>query len=83
MNDNDDYTFKSIIYWCKTSNPEEYKNIYNKTVDYHYYSFRNNTECDLAATLKMYKAQFVCASIEIIHGMNSTQSLKLMIVAVL
>ena len=65
VNNNDGYTHKSIIYWCKTSNPEEYKRIYNKTVDYHiYYSFRNNTEFDLAATLKeMYKAQFVCASI--------------------
>lgn len=65
LNDSDGYTFKSIIYWCKTSNPDEYKNIYNKTVDYYiYYSFRNNTECDLANTLfQMYKSQYVCASI--------------------
>ena len=65
MNDSEGYTFKSVIYWCKMSNPEEYKNIYNKTVDYYiYYSFRNNTECDLANTLhQMFKAQYVCASI--------------------
>ena len=66
INDSNGYTYKSIIYWCKTSNPEEYKNIYNKTVDYYiYYSFRNNTECDLANTLfQMYKSQYVCASIK-------------------
>jgi P4 family phage/plasmid primase-like protien len=65
MNDVDGYTFKSIMYWCKTSNPDEYKNIYNKTVDYYiYYSFRNNTECDLANTLfQMFKSQYVCVSI--------------------
>ena len=65
INDRNGFTFKSIIYWCKTSNPDEYKNIYNKTVDYYiYYSFRNNTECDLANTLfQMYKSQYVCASI--------------------
>ena len=65
MSDSDGLTFKSIIYWCKTSSPDEYKNIYNKTVDYYiYYSFRNNTECDLANTLfQMFKSQYVCASI--------------------
>lgn len=65
MNGSDGFTFKSIIYWCKTSNPDEYKTIYNNTVDYYiYYSFRNNTECDLANTLfQMFKSQYVCASI--------------------
>lgn len=65
LNGDEGLTYKSIIYWCKTSNPEEYKIIYNKTVDYYiYYSFRNNTECDLANTLfQMYKSQYVCASI--------------------
>lgn len=64
-NDNNGFTYKSIIYWCRLSNNEEYKNIYNKTVDYYiYYSFRNNTECDLATTLnEMFKAQYVCVSI--------------------
>ena len=58
-------SYKSIIYWCKISSPEEYQKIYNRTVDYYiYYSFRNNTECDLANTLfQMYKSQYVCTSI--------------------
>ena len=58
-------SYKSIIYWCQISNPEEYKNIYNKTVDYYiYYSFHNNTECDLANTLfQMFKSKYTCTSI--------------------
>lgn len=58
-------SYKSILYWCKISNPDEYKKIYNNTVDYYiYYSFRNNTECDLANTLfQMYKSQYICTSI--------------------
>ena len=59
-------TSKSIIYWAKISNMEEYEKIYKKTVDYYiYYSFHNNTEFDLANTLyHMFKSQFVCASIK-------------------
>ena len=62
---NSDLTYRSIIYWARISNPDEYKIIYNNTVDFYiYYSFRNNTECDLANTLfNMYKSQFVCAGI--------------------
>lgn len=57
---------RSIIYWSKTNNPEEYEKIHKKTVDYYiYYSFYNNTEVDLANTLhQMYKHQFVCAAIK-------------------
>ena len=59
-------TSKSIIYWAKMCNFEEYEKIYKKTVDYYvYYSFHNNTEFDLANTLyHMYKSHFVCASIK-------------------
>ena len=59
-------TSKSIIYWAKISNPEEYNKIYKQTIDYYiYFSFHNNTEYDLANTLyHMYKSQFVCASIK-------------------
>ena len=59
-------TSKSIIYWAKISNPDEYNKIYKQTIDYYiYFSFHNSTEYDLANTLyHMYKSQFVCASIK-------------------
>ena len=59
-------TSKSIIYWAKISNNEEYNSIYKQTIDYYiYFSFHNSTEYDLANTLyHMYKSQFVCASIK-------------------
>ena len=65
LNSEEGLSYKSIIYWCKISNPDEYKKIYTNTVDYYiYYSFRSNTECDLAKTLnEMYKSQYVCTSI--------------------
>ncbi len=70
-NDGDSYnnaglSYKSIIYWCKTYNPTEYKKIYENTVDYYiYYSFKNTTEFDLANTLyHMFKSQYVCTSIK-------------------
>tara|TARA_Y100000768_G_C23991051_1_gene693087 strand:- start:11036 stop:13849 length:2814 start_codon:yes stop_codon:yes gene_type:complete len=63
---NSGLSFKSIIYWCKTHNPTEYKNIYQNTVDYYiYYSFKNTTDHDLANTLyHMFKSQYVCTSIK-------------------
>ena len=59
-------TFRSIIYWSKISNFEEYNNIHKKTIDYYIFvSFKSNTECDLATTMyHMYKSQFVCTSIK-------------------
>lgn len=59
-------TYKSIIYWSKMYNFEEYSKIYKNTIDYYInYSFRNNTEFDLATTLfHMYKSQFVNVSIK-------------------
>ena len=59
-------TLNSIIYWCKISNPEKYKAIYEKTIDHYIlYSAANNTEYDLAMVLyQMYKDCFVCVSIK-------------------
>ena len=59
-------SYRSIIYWCKNSNYDEYVKIYKKTIDYYInYSFKSNTECDLANTLfNMYKSQYVCVSIK-------------------
>lgn len=56
---------KSIIYWSKTFNPEEHAKIYKNTINYYInYSFKNNTEFDLAITLfNMNKCQYVCSSI--------------------
>lgn len=65
-NNRDGLTDRSIIYWAKQCNPEEYDALHKKTVDYHiYYSFYTKTEVDLASTLKcLYKSQFVCASMK-------------------
>lgn len=59
-------TRKSILFWAKMENPEEYQKIYKDTIDYYIYnSFRNNTEFDLAMTLhSMYKCQYVCSGIQ-------------------
>lgn len=59
-------TRKSILFWAKMENPDEYQKIYKDTIDYYIYnSFRNNTEFDLAMTLhSMYKCQYVCSGIQ-------------------
>ena len=61
-------TYKSIMYWCRMSNLDEYNKIYKNTVEYYiHYSFQknNDTEVDLANTLfHMYKSQYVCVSIK-------------------
>jgi len=59
-------TMKSIIYWCKISNENEYKKIYNDTI-YHYvnYSIKNSTDYDLANVLyHLFKESYVCSSIK-------------------
>ena len=65
MNNKEGLTYKSIIYWCKMFNHEAYLDIYKTTNNYYInYSFRNNTEFDLATTLfHMFKSQYVCVSI--------------------
>ena len=86
MNDNHGYTYKSIIYWCKTSNPTEYKNIYNKTVDYYiYYSLEiiQNVIWQLRSK-KCTRLNLFVLALETILGMNSDIIVgKLMTVAVL
>jgi P4 family phage/plasmid primase-like protien len=59
-------TLKSIIYWCKMSNPDEYKKIYNKTINHYvYYSIKNITDYDLANVLyQLFKESYVCSNIK-------------------
>jgi P4 family phage/plasmid primase-like protien len=59
-------TVKSIIYWCKMSNEEEYRKIYEKTIQHYvYYSIKNSTDYDLANVLyHLYKESFVCSHIK-------------------
>jgi P4 family phage/plasmid primase-like protien len=66
MSNKEGLTIKSIIYWCKMSNEEEYKKIYNKTVQHYvYYSIKNSTDYDLANVLyQLYKESYVCAHIK-------------------
>jgi P4 family phage/plasmid primase-like protien len=59
-------TVKSIIYWSKISNEEEYRKIYDKTIQHYvYYSIKNSTDYDLANVLyHLYKESFVCSHIK-------------------
>ena len=59
-------TYRSIIYWSKINNYDAYLDIYKTTISHYIeYSFRNNTEFDLATTLfHMFKSQYVCVSIK-------------------
>jgi len=59
-------TIKSIIYWCKISNEEEYKKIYHKTVHHYvYYSIKNSTDYDLANVLyQLFKESYVFSNIK-------------------
>jgi len=57
-------TRKSIMYWVRKENFEEYEKIKNTTIE-HYLekSFETGTEYDLAMVLKqMYKDKYVCVS---------------------
>jgi P4 family phage/plasmid primase-like protien len=57
-------SIRSIIYWCKTSNPTQFFRIYEKTVSkYILYASETTKEYDLAMVLyQLYKDRFVCAS---------------------
>ena len=59
-------TNRSIMYWAKTDNYEEYKNIRKETVSYFVeQTLEKHTEFDLANVLyQLYKDQFVCVSIK-------------------
>lgn len=57
-------SIRSIIYWCKTSNPKEFYRIYEQTVSkYILHASESTKEYDLAMVLyQLYKDRFVCAS---------------------
>ena len=63
---NNGLTHRSIMYWCKESNNEEYKNINEQTVDYFIEkSIQSPTEWDIAYVLyQLYKDQYRCASLK-------------------
>ena len=58
-------TMRSISYFCKNENYEEYKKIYFTSVDYYInLSFQNPTEYDIAKSVyQMYKEDFVCSGV--------------------
>jgi len=59
-------TLRSIMYWCKMSNEDEYKKVHSKTL-HHFVnvSINCNTDYDLAYVLyQMYKESFICVSIK-------------------
>ena len=60
----DSVTRKSIMYWVRKDNNEEYKKIKQNTIDYYLEkAFETGTEYDFALILKqMYKENYVCVS---------------------
>ncbi len=65
-NNKEGLTIKSIIYWCKYSNEEKYKEIYENTIsNFIEKSVKYNTDYDLANVLfQLYKHNFVCVGIK-------------------
>jgi P4 family phage/plasmid primase-like protien len=61
---NDSVTRKSIMYWLRKDNNEEYIKIKQQTIDYYLEkAFETGTEYDFALILKqMYKENYVCVS---------------------
>ena len=59
-------TERSIIYWAKESNIEEYNKIQQETINYYVdKSIDKNTDHNLAFVLyKMFEGKFICASIK-------------------
>lgn len=57
-------TEKSVIYWCKDSNPKEFYNIHKNTIQkYIHYSLYNNEDHNIATLLYQgYKDSYVCVS---------------------
>ena len=62
--DGNKVTRKSIMYWLKKDNFEEYEKIKQNTIDYYLEkTYESGTEYDLAMVLKqMYKDRYVCVS---------------------
>ena len=44
-------TGKSIMYWAKTCNPEEYNKVHKDTIDYYITQFQKQYRMDLAMVL--------------------------------
>ena len=65
-NDGSKVTKKSIMYWLRKDNFEEYERIKKNTVDYYLeLAFETATEYDLAMVLKqMFKEHYVCISFD-------------------
>lgn len=63
-NDGRKVTKRSIMYWVKKDNPEEYENIKKNTIDYYIeIAIDSATEYDYAVILRhMYKDMYVCVS---------------------
>ena len=63
---NEGITERSIMYWARESKPEEYKKIYEQTIDYFVeFSISNKSDHSLALVLyNMFKGLYVCASIK-------------------
>lgn len=63
-NKNERVTRRSIMYWVKKENFEEYEKIKNSTIDYYIEkSIETGTEYDMAVVLKqIYKDNYVCVS---------------------
>jgi len=61
---NECITKRSIMYWVKKDNPDEYEKIKKQTVDYYINkSIETNAEFDIAQILKqLYKDEYVCVS---------------------
>lgn len=66
INNKESLTYKSIIYWAKMSDYSKYEKIRKNTIDYYvFYSFKHNTEYDLATVLyHMFKDKFVCVNVK-------------------
>ena len=63
-NDDSGVSDKSIIFWCKSSNPEKFNNIYRSSIHHYIYmSLMSNTDYDIASALyHLYNGNFICAS---------------------
>ena len=64
--DNAGLTNRSIIYWLKNSDYNEYKKIYKNTLEFHIYnSFCCDAEYNVAQALStMFKEEYVCANVK-------------------
>lgn len=66
FNEDEGLTMKSIIYWCKECNLDEFYELHKKSIQkYIHYSFNNITDYDIAYVLYQgYKDSYVCVNIK-------------------